>query len=55
MKHLPNTGKQTVILGLGRTANRPPLHVLIDPSKPLVGLGLNGNGKVDMFVVFNYL
>ena len=53
MRHLPNTGKQTVILGVGGTVNRPRLHVLIDPGKPLVGLGLSGNDKVAMFVVFN--
>ena len=53
MKHLSNTGKQTVILGVGGAVNRPRLHVLTDPGKPLVCLGLNGNGKVAMFVVFN--
>ena len=53
MKHLPNTGKQTVILGVGGRVNRPRLHVLFYPGKPLVCLGLNGNDKVAMFVVFN--
>ena len=53
MKHLLNTGKQTVILGVGGAVNRPRLHVLTDPGKPLVGLCLNGNIKVAMFVVFN--
>ena len=53
MKHLSNTGKQTAILGVGGTVIKPRLHALIYPGKPLVCLGLNGNGKVAMFVVFN--
>ena len=52
MKHFPNTGKQTVILGVGGTVNKQRLQFLIYPGKPLVCLGLNGNGKVAMFVVF---
>ena len=53
MKHLSNTGKQTVILGVGGTVNRPRLHVLIYPGEPLVRLAPNGNGKVAMFAAFN--
>ena len=40
MKHLPNTGKQTVILGVGGKVNKPRLHVLMYPGKPSVCLGL---------------
>ena len=53
MRHLTNTGKQTVILGVGGTVNWPHLHVLIYPGNPLVSLGLNGNCKLSMFVLFN--
>ena len=52
MKHLLNTGKQTVILGVGGMVNKPRLHVLIYPGKPLVCLCLEGNGEVAM-LVFN--
>ena len=53
MKHLLNTGKQTVISGVGGAVNKPRLRVLAYPGKPLVCLGLSENGKVAMFVVFN--
>jgi hypothetical protein len=46
MKHRLNTGKQTVILGVGGMVNKPRLHVLIYQGKPLVCLGLSENDKV---------
>ena len=33
--------------------NKPRLHIVIYPGKPLVCLGFSGNSRVAMFVVFN--
>ena len=53
MRHLSNTDRKTVLLEVGGVVNKPRLHVLIYPGKPLVCLFLSGNGKVAIFVVFN--
>ena len=52
MRHLSNTDRKTVLLEVGGVVNKPRLHVLIYPGKPLVCLCLEGNGEVAM-LVFN--
>ena len=52
MKNLLNTGENSIYIESGRDSiNKPHLQVLISLGKPLVCLGLGGNGKEAMFVM----